>query len=55
MYSQIHLVFCRYNIGIWHRFTLNPGLRRTKDYEIAKPFFEKGSEEVLSGFYFEIL
>ena len=39
--------------GVWHGFTLNPGLRRTKDYEIAKPFSEKGSEEVLSGFYFE--
>lgn len=39
--------------GVWHGFTLNPGLRRTKDYEIAKPFSDKGSEEALSVLYFK--
>ena len=38
--------------GVWHGFTLNPGLRRTKNYEIAKPFSDKGTEEELSKFYF---
>ena len=39
--------------NVWHGFTLNPGLRRTENYIIGKPFSEKGSEEALSEFYFE--
>ncbi len=38
---------------VWHGFTLNPGLRRTKDYLLGKPFYDKGSEEALSEFYFD--
>lgn len=38
---------------IWHGFTFNPGLRRTKDYELIKPYTKWIGEGGVSGEYFK--
>ena len=39
--------------GIWHGFSLNPGLRRLKEYLMAKPYSSIGWETELNKFYYE--
>jgi len=39
--------------GIWHGFSLNPGLRRLKEYLLAKPYSSIGWETELNKFYYD--
>jgi hypothetical protein len=39
--------------GIWHGFSFNPGLRRLKEYLLAKPYSSVGWETELNRFYKE--
>lgn len=41
----------RANSALWHGFTLNPGLRRTKDYQLIAPIGEMGGELSMSEIY----
>ena len=34
--------------GVWHGFSLNPGLRRLEDYELVKPYAQWGGEPQIS-------
>ena len=40
--------------GIWHGFSLNPGVKRTNDYDIVKPFYLIGREEDIGLVYMDL-
>ena len=40
--------------GIWHGFAWNPGLRRTEDYNLIKPFKQWENEQGVGGKYKEL-
>ena len=40
--------------ALWHGFTLNPGLRRLKDYQLIAPMANYAGELTLSQAYFEL-
>lgn len=44
----------RANSALWHGFTLNPGLRRLKDYQLIAPIANYSGELTLSHAYFEL-
>ncbi len=39
--------------GCWHGFSFNPGLRRLKEYLLAKPYSSIGWEKELNKFYYD--
>jgi GT2 family glycosyltransferase len=41
-------------LDAWHGFAWNPGLRRTKDYNLIKPFKQYGCESVVGAKYKEL-
>lgn len=40
--------------GVWNGFSLNPGLRRRRDYSLVAPFFVAGKEEDIGMLYYDL-
>lgn len=40
--------------NLWHGFTFNPGLRRTKDYDLIKPYTKWVGESVINKEYHQL-